>query len=235
MSDLTIRSRNRGLTPMHGVAIGGFGAVGFLLIAMGIPTVFLVFLGLISYFSWKAFASIGESANRPIFEFYLKCDRVLAGKGSPPYGFEITEAIAKGVEIRTLMPDPPPLVLFGLSELYLKRSDLTAASECLNAAIDAESRMVLLDDPSNELREHVASLRVIETSSDDAPTLRSAIRRLERKFRRKLSETSFPHIGDSAHLIGTDVLIDDENFEMNDGTSNRRSISDVLHDIYDRN
>lgn len=234
MADQLITIRKRGITPMHGVAFGGLGAVAFLLLAMGIPTVFLIFLGLISYFSWKAFSSLGDSANRPIFEFYLMCDRILSSKRGSAYGFEINESIDKGEHIRLMMPDPPPLVLFGLSELYKMRSEFTAASDCMAAAVDADGQLALHDEPSDELREHVSSLRRIELAPDDAPSLNAAIRRLERKFRKAVSERSTAVDFEPRPLLVSDDFMEEETGESGTSIPKRQTISDVLHDIYDR-
>ena len=242
-----------------------FGIVGVLLYLIGFPVFLLFFFGLVAYFFWKMFAQDLRSDTRGIFEFYLRSNEILRQDGRRWYGFEIREAIRDGNAIAARMGTVPPLLDFCLGALHHKIGDHKQALdhfESLEAKPDRDEANIVF--PSKELREYVRILRKIERAPAEAPLTASAIRALERMRKNQgssLMEESKEAAeqksiegariaepqslgavpaGDNSHYLeepSTEVGSSKARSTASggNGDNDRKTISEVLHDIYDTN
>ncbi|MEO6655910.1 MAG: hypothetical protein ABIO36_07470 [Pyrinomonadaceae bacterium] len=241
-----------------------FGVISALLYVTGFPIFLLFFVGVLAFFIWKVFSSDGRHETRRIFEFYLSANEILRDDDRRWYGFEIQETIANGERIVRGMSAAPPLVYFALGLLHQKIDDHSSAVKNLSHVLEetacAESAVVF---PTKELREYVQMLRKIERSPSDAPQTSAAIRSLERSRKNRgkemLEHSRSQSSGENAQLAAA-ANAPDENTEPAgrppgltydfEGFANakrskkgkpvaeqtdRKTISEVLHDIYDRN
>lgn len=225
---------------------------GVLMLFFGVPFYVVFFLGAFGFLLLKIFNSGGSDDVRQIFEFYLSANDILRQDGKRWFGFEIAETVALGEKI-TRTFEPPPLVVFALGALYLRSGDREKASRCFESLYSEngldESRIT---EPHEKLREYVKTLRKIEREPAEAPKMSAAIRSLERMRRLRGAEmrkaamepAGFTVIGE---IEGADTISEDHARELasirsvveraeNDeagGTNRRKTISEVLQDIYD--
>ncbi len=162
----------------YGIALAVMAAV---LLAIGFPGYVLVFLGVTTFFVWKAFAGTEKHHIRGAFEFYLAANEILRDDEKRWFGFEIQEVLHSGEKILNVMPDPPPLLLFTLGALHHKMGNYETASQYLgsvleNEQMDENRRLIA----SPELKNYVRILRRIEREPAEAPQTSAAIRALER-------------------------------------------------------
>jgi len=171
----------RAVNPLleKGQFILAFGVVGMMLYIAGLPMFLLFFVGALAFLIWKIFSVESKYETRRIFEFYLSANEVLRDDGRKWYGFEINEAIQRGESIVKSMSVAPPLVHYGLGDLYNKIGDKSSAVKHLSLAIE-EMDELSVAYPDRDLREYVCMLRKIERSPAEAPLTSSAIRSLER-------------------------------------------------------
>lgn len=236
-----------------------FGIVGVLLYLIGFPIVLLFFFGLVGYFLWKLFAHDVRSDSRRIFEFYLRSNEILREDGRRWYGFEVREAIRQGTTIAAAMGSVPPLVDFCLGALYEKIGEHKQAIEHLEplaATPDRDEANIIF--PSKELREHVRLLRKIERAPAEAPLTTAALRSLER-LRKNHADDLLLRAREAVEKPAGELSSPTDTSSMPDETSGyleepipkeskglatkeekvsengRKTISEVLHDIYDTN
>lgn len=162
----------------YGIALAVMAAV---LLAIGFPGYVLVFLGVTTFFVWKAFAGTEKHHIRGAFEFYLAANEILRDDEKRWFGFEIQEVLHSGEKILNVMPDPPPLLLFTLGALHHKMGNYETATQYLggvleNEEMDENRRLIA----SPELKNYVRILRRIEREPAEAPQTSAAIRALER-------------------------------------------------------
>lgn len=240
-----------------------FGVVAALLFWIGFPVFLLFFFGVLAFFIWKAFSITTRNEAREIFDFYLSTNEIVREDGRRWFGFEVQEAIAKGEAIVKHMPTPPPLIHFALGALYQKAGDHSSAVRHLSAIagdnIADESAIVY---PNRELREYVRVLRQIESSPAEAPRTSAAVRSLERIRKNKAKEMlefSQAALADGTVKLPASSVAETKNeadLERDQSSltynfadfaaskkkakdeaplpeSERRTISEVLHDIYD--
>ncbi len=241
-----------------------FGIIAVMLFAVGFPVFILFFFGVLAFFIWKAFSFESRSETRQIFEFYLATNEIIRDDGRRWYGFEIQEAIARGEAILKGMSAAPPLVHFGLGVLYQKSGDHSSAVRHLEQVVsETASDEMSVVFPTKELREYVRTLRKIERNPGEAPLTSSAVRSLERIRKNRgqqmldLSRSAISgtpaqlpaetqSIVDAAELPETETgaTYDFADFARSKkATKNtaapqhpdRQTISEVLHDIYDKN
>ena len=239
------------------------GVVGLLLYVIGFPVFLLAFFGALAFFVWKVFTSETRHETRRIFEFYLAANDILRDDERRWFGFEIREAAARGEAIIRSMPTAPPLVHFVLGALYQKMGDHSAAARHLSAALeDSSADEAAIVFPSKDLREYVRMLRRIERAPADAPMTSAAVRSLERARKNrgaKMLEFSRQQIaGGVARELHHEAnapaeterpeprsvldVSDDPTPDERSGRrrlptppDSRKTISEVLHDIYDTN
>ncbi|MBV9217446.1 MAG: hypothetical protein JO053_14860 [Acidobacteria bacterium] len=239
-----------------------FGIVGVLLYLVGFPVFLLFFFGLIAYFVWKMFAPQFRPDSRRIFEFYIRANEMLRDDTRRWFGFEMREAIREGSSIATQMGGAPPLLDFCLGALNHKIGDESSALEYLeplaHKADRDESNIVF---PSKELREHVRILRKIERAPAEAPLTSAALRSLERMRKNhfhQLLQEARAGCAKSAELVETTKVADPQELRratasvtletveeekpvlegkrnLSRKNSERQTISEVLHEIYDGN
>jgi tetratricopeptide (TPR) repeat protein len=162
----------------YGIALAVMAAV---LLAIGFPGYVLVFLGVTTFFVWKAFASTEKHHIRGVFEFYLAANEILRDDEKRWFGFEVQEVLHSGEKILNVMPDPPPLMLFTLGALHHKIGNYETAAQYLgsvleNEQMDENRRLIA----SPELKNYVRILRRIEREPAEAPQTSAAVRALER-------------------------------------------------------
>lgn len=232
-----------------------FGVVAVLLYAIGFPIFLLFFFGILAFFIWKAFTAGTRNETRAVFEFYLSTNEIIRDDGRSWYGFEMQEAIAKGEAIIREMPAAPPLVHFCLGALYQKIGDHASAIRHLShLTTDNSAQEAAIVYPNKELREYVRVLRKIESTPTEAPRTSSAVRSLERARRKRANDMlAFSEsiiAGEAPKLIDGSETSDPSatqpyNFaefaaskkkaQETPPENERRTISEVLHDIYDEN
>jgi len=246
-SKLSIRER--------GQYVLTFFLVASMLFFVGLPVFLLFFFGVLTYFIWKAFSSEQHGGARNIFEFYLVASEILRRDDRNWFGFEIRKAIAMGQALVTESPCPP-LVYFALGALCQKAGEYEAAIEYLSRidkTTDEPEGSIMI--PTKELEEYVRILRKIERSPVDAPLTHAAVRNLERLRKNRAAEMlEFSRAmldGQTAgELTPAQTEGDDDQQEKQtynfaefaqnrrakidpDVSAERRTISEVLHDIYD--
>lgn len=239
------------------------GVVALLLYVIGFPVFLLGFFGALAFFVWKVFTSETRTETRRVFEFYLAGNEILRDDERRWFGFEVREAAARGEAIIRTMPTAPPLAHFVLGALYQKMGDHSGAVKHLSLALEDnsadESSIVF---PSKDLREYVRMLRRIERAPAEAPLTSAAVRSLERARRnrgKKMLEfsreqpalgavkqihaeaptptTEAPKDPGSVLDMSDDPPVDESPKRKSNPRSpdSRKSISEVLHDIYDTN
>ncbi|MBV9241197.1 MAG: hypothetical protein JO314_04230 [Acidobacteria bacterium] len=239
------------------------GVVALLLYVIGFPIFLLGFFGALAFFVWKVFTSESRTETRRTFEFYLVANDILRDDDKRWFGFEIRDAAARGEAIIRTMPTAPPLVHFALGALYQKMDDHGAAVKHLSTALEDisadESSIVF---PSKDLREYVRMLRRIERAPAEAPLTSAAVRSLERarknrgkkmlefsreqlatgKARELHTEASAeaaiePRPPGSVLDMSDEPAVDETRTRKRTPRSpdSRKTISEVLHDIYDTN
>jgi hypothetical protein len=239
------------------------GVVALMLYVIGFPIFLLAFFGALAFFVWKVFTGETRTETRRVFEFYLAANDILRDDERRWFGFEVKEAAARGETIVRTMPTAPPLVHFVLGALYQKMGDHGGAVRHLSLALENdsadESAIVF---PSKDLREYVRMLRRIERAPAEAPLTSAAVRSLERarknrgkamlEFSREqlasgkvkeLHAEASATISEEPQSPGSVLDMSDE--EPVDDTpkrkrtprspDSRKTISEVLHDIYDTN
>ncbi len=185
------RLQKRGPAPIkeNAQAALAFGVIAALLYVVGFPVFAIVTLGVLSYFIWRMFLATSRSDTRRIFEFYLVASEILKEDARRWFGFEVQEAIARGLGIIKQMPSAPPLVHFTLGALYQKIGDHGSAAKYLAHVVDDgsvdEASIVF---PSRELRDYVKMLRRIERAPAESPMTSAAIRGLERMRKNKAAK-----------------------------------------------
>ncbi len=260
--------------------VGALGIIGTMLWVAGFPVFILFFIGALTFFIWKIFASEGRNETRKIFEFYLSANEILREDDRRWYGFEIQETIARGESIISGMRGAPPLVYFTLGSLYQKIGDHSSALKYLTQSVgEGSTDETAIVYPAKELRDYVQMLRKIERAPAEAPLTSSAIRSLERlrknrgKIRLEESQIAASKVvvtqDETIQTLESVVDIDDH-VDASNGSSNgsqrpadvhftrfdepdhtnepatssdlsqskkpsRKTISEVLHDIYDTN
>lgn len=281
MIQTAIEKRGRSPLKERVQYIGALGIIGTMLWVAGFPVFILFFIGALTFFIWKIFASEGRNETRRIFEFYLSANEILREDDRRWYGFEIQETIARGEAIVASMRGAPPLVYFTLGSLYQKIGDQSSALKYLSQSVGEDSTdETAIVYPARELRDYVQMLRKIERAPAEAPLTSSAIRSLER-LRKNRGKTRLEEsrLAASKVLVTQDETIqtlesvvdsDDNHVDMSYDSSNgsqrpaavhftrfeesvqrqeatavsdlshskkpnRKSISEVLHDIYDNN
>ena len=235
-----------------------FLAIAGTLYFVGFPLFLLFFFGLLTFFIWKSFSLETRGETNCIFDFYLSASEMLRDDHRRWFGFEIAGAIAKGEAIVSDMGAPPPLVYFTLGALYQRAGDHAAAAKYLGAVAGAsssdESSIVT---PSEELLEYTRILRKIERNPVDAPLISAAMRHLERTRKNKAEEMykfsiEQPESGPNELTAGSRIeekaaeeasashAYNFAEFAKNrrgrmdgEGSEERRTISELLHDIYD--
>ncbi len=241
-----------------------FGVIAVMLFAVGFPVFILFFFGVLAFFIWKAFSFESRSETRQIFEFYLSTNEIIRDDGRLWYGFEIQEAIGRGEAILKGMSAAPPLVHFGLGVLYQKAGDHSSAVRHLEQVIsETASDEMSVVFPTKELREYVRTLRKIERTPREAPLTSSAVRSLERirknrgnqmldLSRAALSGTLAQLPAEVPSIVDADNQSEPETASTYDFADfakskkskmdtaetkqlDRQTISEVLHDIYDKN
>ena len=258
-----IERRPSGALRERGPAVLTVGVVALMLYVIGFPVFLLAFFGALAFFVWKVFTGETRTETRRVFEFYLAGNEILRDDDRRWFGFEVREAAARGEAIVRTMPTAPPLVHFVLGALYQKMGDHGGAVKHLSIALEDnsgdESSIVF---PSKDLREYVRMLRRIERAPAEAPLTSAAVRSLERARKnrgKKMLEFSRQQLvaGSSRELHGDavapaadeprspgsvldmsdDVPVDDAPKRKRTPRSpdNRKTISEVLHDIYDTN
>ncbi|MFM9905370.1 MAG: hypothetical protein ACKVQJ_12470 [Pyrinomonadaceae bacterium] len=237
-----------------------FGVTALFLYVLGFPVFILFFFGVLAFFIWKAFSFESGNEARRIFEFYLSAHEIISDEERRWYGFEIQEAVARGEAILRSMVAPPPLVHFGLGVLYQRLGDHSSAVRHLAIVVeDAASNEAAIMFPTRELKDYVRILRKIERTPSDAPLTLAAVGSLE-KIRKSrgaeiLEESRLKAAGQQAQLHESETIetpITPETSSTTYGLSgvteskrltfgadasvgDRKSISEVLHDIYDGN
>ena len=241
-----------------------FGVIAVMLYVVGFPVFILFFFGVLAYFIWKAFSYESRNETRQIFEFYLATNEIIREDGRRWYGFEIQETIALGETLLKAMTAPPPLVRFGLGALYQKIGDHSSAVRHLEQVVSEtaldESAIVF---PTKQLREYVRILRKIERTPGEAPLTSAAVRSLERIRKNRgntmleLSISQLNGVQTQLPAAETELTENTEPVEPTRGltydftdfantkkskkanpdaaNSDRQTISEVLHDIYDKN
>jgi hypothetical protein len=233
-----------------------FSVIAVMLYVAGFPLFFLLFVGVLGYFLWKVFSSDGTNVTRRIFEFYLSSYEILRSDDRKWFGYEVKEAILLGESITAKMTQPPPLVLFALGALYDKVGDKVAALRHLEKLeSDPGGNEMSIVNPTEELRDYVRVLRKIERSPAQAPQTSAAFRALERMRRSRykaLLENVSKQAEPDAELLPAFADVEERNGAVEGlvrptaGTrsvkspqrqleSDRKTISEVLHDIYDHN
>jgi hypothetical protein len=160
----------------------GLGIIGALMYLAGISLSLLFFVGVLTFFLWKVFASEGRGESRKIFEFYLLSSEILRDDNRRWFGFELHEAIRRGEDIVASMPSAPPLIHFTLGALYQKVGQPVYAERNLSKAIEGpESDEITFVQRTRELGDYVRMLRRIENSPSDAPQT-SAAERAGRRY-----------------------------------------------------
>jgi tetratricopeptide (TPR) repeat protein len=169
----------------YGIALAVIAAV---LLAVGFPGYVLVFLGVTTFFVWKAFANTEKSNVRGIFEFYLAANEMLRDDERRWFGFEMQQVLHAGEKILNTMPDPPPLMIFTLGALHHKMGNHDSATRYLSSVLENqemdENRRIIA---SPELKNYVRILRRIEREPADAPQTSAAVRALERARKNRAS------------------------------------------------
>jgi hypothetical protein len=279
VENTAIQVKERSSIKERGQYAVAFGVVTVLLYVAGLPLFPLFFVGVISYFVWKIFASEYSNQSRKIFEFYLVTNEMLREDDRHWYGFEIKDAVDRGEAILREIKAPPPLVLFCLGALYQKLGDHSNAIKALSQVTgdNAFDEMAVIH-PTPELRDYVAMLRKIERQPAEAPVTAAAVRTLERVRRKRgaqllalsqaeVKNTTKPEA--SARQLESVVDVeahsalekgfDDHDMEHDEAAdvrtsvgssdgkervsgvrrsaqrTDRKTISEVLHDIYDKN
>jgi hypothetical protein len=224
-----------------------FGIIAVMLYVVGFPVFILIFLGVLAFFIWKAFTAGSDNQTKRIFDFYLSASEILKDDGRRWFGFEVAESIAKGEDILTRMATAPPLVHFALGALHQASGDHSSAvrqfEKVFNASSPDEMAIVF---PTKELREYVRILRKIERSPSEAPLTSSSVRFLERMRKNKgleMLESSRATLDAPVQIKGIGSAPEAEappRFKQEESTSHpaqpdRTTISELLHEIYDKN
>lgn len=224
-----------------------FFVVAGMLYFVGFPVFLIFFFGVLTFFIWKAFSANTPAETKQVFEFYLVSAEILRTPDRRWFGFEVREAIAKGEAVRKTLTPVPPLVDFALGCLYQKAGDHNAAVQCLNRVMDGPDESAITS-PSPALSEYVRVLRKIESKTGEAPLTSAAIRYLERSRRNKLEEILSSsrdelrilkaELPDAGVEPSSPLTEHDENSQvlpetLEENSHGRRTISELLHDIYD--
>jgi len=216
-----------------------------------IPLAFMVLLLVGGVLVWRVIQRSVRRETREVFDFYVSTDEILRSEEHHWYGFEIAEVISRGENVLAAIPDPPPLLCFALGALHHRVGDHDSAVELLAPLVEhgmtEEGHRSL---PSPQLRRYVEMLRQIERDPAVAPLALAAVRRLER-LRRTRAKTL---LGESrAHLQTNPAITEDGDVSravINPSSNGEsatpppvtrtlnsitppRSISEVLHDVYD--
>lgn len=248
---LTKREPGGQISPVSQIVLTS-SVAGVLMLFFGVPYYVVFFLGAFAFLLLKIFTSGRSDDVRQIFEFYLSANDILRQDGRRWFGFEIAETIALGEKItRTFRP--PPLVVFTLGALYLRSGDRENASRCFESLHAKDGHVEgQITEPHEKLREYVRMLRKIEREPAEAPKMSAAIRSLERMRRLRGEElrmaaaepAEFTPIGEievgpafeDGQLPRRDSMLSVVERAENDdagGTHRRKTISEVLQDIYD--
>jgi len=232
-----------------------FFVVGAMLFFIGFPAFLLFFFGILTFFIWKAFSNEPRGEVRRIFEFYLMASEVLRHDERRWFGFELRRTIAVGEAILGRNQVVPPLVYFALGALHQKAGDHASAVKYLGDSPRNEESIVI---PTTELEEYARLLRTIERSPTEAPLTAAAVRSLERMRKTRSDDLlrvsqeaistesgSKPEaLPETAHAAN-DLLSEKRAYSFAEFAQNRRpktesevsperrTISEVLHDIYD--
>jgi hypothetical protein len=249
-----LENRSRLSIREKGQYVLAFFVVASMLFFVGLPVFLLFFFGVLTYFIWKAFSSEPHGSAKDIFEFYLVASEILRRDDRNWFGFEIRKAIAMGQALAS-EHECPPLLYFALGALCQKAGEHDAAVEFLSRV---DSSMGKLEEsiviPTKELEEYVRILRKIERSPVDAPLTHAAVRNLERLRKTRAAEMlDFSRSmvnGQTRELHSGEVEGEPDTQEKQtysfaefaqnrkakidpDVSAERRTISEVLHDIYD--
>ena len=263
MSDNALEKRVPSMIKEKGQYLLAFGIIVSMLAVTNIPFLVIFFFGVFAFFLIKTFTGGSKSDNRDIFEFYLSANEILRDDDRRWFGFELRETIDRGENIVRRMTAAPPLVFFALGALYSKLGEHKAAVKYLSRVVERpESDESAYVYPTPELRQYVRVLRRIEREPADAPLTSAAIRSLERA--RKLRATTLlednrtkfsagelspgqvaaaqldPSNAEESSVVERDPLSSknlstDQGDHHGDPFSNRKPITELLHDIYDKN
>ena len=210
---------------------------------IGLTPVLIIFFFLSGFLIWLVVTRSSRREAREVFEFYIAADEILRDQERQWYGFEILEVAQRGERVLSSMPDPPPLVYFSLGALQYRAGDFEAAAENLSALEEVGfSEEHHRSTPSPALRHYVELLRSIERDPAIAPLALGAVRSLERgrrahansllsesRERLKGSEVTDPsrtNLTEETMLSGCHLP------DSRESVTVPRSISEVLHDIY---
>ena len=250
-----LENRSRLSIRERGQYILAFFLVASMLFFVGLPVFLLFFLGVLTYFIWKAFSSEPHGGARRIFEFYLVASEILRRDDRNWFGFEIRKALAMG-EALASENTAPPLVYFALGALSQKAGDHASAVTYLSRVDTStgtlEGSIIV---PTTELEEYVRILRKIERSPVDAPLTHAAVRNLERLRKNRKTEMLElsrsildgessgelkPGESEASAEVAEKQTYSFAEFAQNRRpkidpatSAERRTISEVLHDIYD--
>lgn len=222
-----------------------FCVIAAMLYFVGFPVFLLFFFGVLVYFIWKAFSSAQGSSVKRIFELYLTSAEILREDGRRWFGFEVQQAIEKGETLVRELSAVPPLVHFVLGALHRKSGDQAAAVRHLSVvAGDERTDESAIFDPTKELADYARVLRKVEREPSNSPVTSSAVRSLER-LRRTKADTM---LADSLAALDGGSTVEAPQLEPpadiaefvkkrrergDPDFPDRRTISEVLHDIYD--
>lgn len=225
------------------------GVISTMLIAIGFPFFIVVFFGLFGFLLWKVFSLPSTRDLQEVFEFYLTANEILLDDQKQWFGFEIKDAIEQGENLLRIFPDSsaPPLLYFTLGALYHKMGNHKLAESYLSKVLEKpEFNEINYVNPSEELRNYARILRKIEKEPTEAPLTSAAIRALERARRHrglKMLEESRQKLLIEGQA-STSMLLERQKEEdlfkelKKEKTESkplqpRKSISELLHDIYD--
>jgi hypothetical protein len=211
---------------------------------IGLTPVLIIFFFLSGFLIWLVVTRSSRREAREVFEFYIAADEILRDQERQWYGFEILEVAQRGERVLSSMPDPPPLVYFSLGALQYRAGDYEAAAENLAALEEVGfSEEHHRRTPSPALRHYVELLRSIEREPAIAPLALGAVRSLERgrrahanslltESRARLEGSS--EVGDPSitNLTAETTFTGCHLPTSQESVTVPRSISEVLHDIY---
>jgi len=211
---------------------------------IGLTPVLIIFFFLSGFLIWLVVTRSSRRDAREVFEFYIAADEILRDQERQWYGFEILEVAQRGERVLSSMPDPPPLAYFSLGALQYRAGDYEAAAENLSALEEVGfSEEHHRRTPSPALRHYVELLRSIERDPAIAPLALGAIRSLERgrrahanslltASRERLKSSSEVADPSSTSLTEETMISGCQLPTSRESVIVPRSISEVLHDIY---
>ncbi|MCS6873284.1 MAG: hypothetical protein N2Z23_06190 [Pyrinomonadaceae bacterium] len=220
-------------------------AISTMLVAIGFPFFIVVFFGLFGFLLWKVFSLPSAKDLQEVFEFYLTANEILRDDERRWFGFEIQDAISQGEYLLKLFPESsaPPLLYFTVGALYYRIGNYGLAEKYLSQVIErAEFDELSYLNPSEELRSYTKILRKIENEPTEAPLTSAAVRALERARRHrglKMLEESRRRLLEMRVSDQQKALMETTKSEVLQKrrearpSQPRKSISELLHDIYD--